>query len=193
MAGNGFAALVKQRSSGKTKRRRLDDYETPPSDTQILLDNAVFAGPILEPACGSGRMTRVLADAGFKVKGSDIKQGDDFLERTRIWRGDIITNPPYRDGLAEAFVRHALKLANGKVAMLLQSGFLWGEKRASGLFAETRPAQIIVVPHRIYFFEGKRQITSQFYSHAWLVWPERELRDEGNYDTLIFWDAASGF
>src|SRR5262245_20922342 len=125
MANNGYAALVRQRTEGKAKRRKLDDYETPDDVTGRLLDHLPeFKGPILEPACGSGRMMKVLRQrTKSKVTGSDIKQGADFLKRTTRWPGDIISNPPYRDGLAERFARHALKLADGRVCLLLQSGF----------------------------------------------------------------------
>jgi SAM-dependent methyltransferase len=165
-ARNGYAALVKQRASGETKRRRLDDYETPDSVTQRCLARVKFRGPILEPACGSGRMVRVLKAAGYKVTGSDIKEGHDFLKRAKDWDGDIVSNPPYRDGLAEMFVRHALELATGQVAMLLQSGFIWGDKRGSGLYREFKPAHVIVIPERIYFLVNGKPIPSQFFSHA---------------------------
>lgn len=53
----------------------------------------------------------------------------DFLQRRESWRGDIITNPPYK--YAAEFVQHALDIIdNGqKVAMFLKLTFLEGEKR----------------------------------------------------------------
>ena len=187
-ARNGYAALVRQRTEGKTKRRRLDDYETPGNVTRRLARFVKLKGPIFECACGSGRMLRELrTETGLKVTGSDIKQGADFLARTKPWNGDIVTNPPYRDGLAERFVRHALKLASGRVCMLMQSGFIWGDKRASGLYAEARPDRIIVIPERVYFFEAGKPIESQFFSHAWLCWPDRRTRDRGGYDCPTIW------
>lgn len=191
MTKNGFASLVRQRSSGQTKRRRLDDYETPVDTTCVLTRTVRFKGPILEPACGSGRMVRALRDeTGCKVFGFDIKKGDDFLLRTRRWAGDIVTNPPYRDELAERFCRHALWLAEGRVCMLVQSGFLWGSARAKGLFSEIKPDLIIIHPERIYFYEAGRPIKSQFYSHAWLCWPERRKRERFNYETVTKWVSA---
>lgn len=194
-AKNGYAALVRQRSSGDTKRRRLDDYETPEDKTVYLTDAVKFHGPILEPACGSGRMVRALRDElGVSVVGYDIKlvKSHDFFKRVKRWRGDIVTNPPYRDGLAERFTRHALKLADGRVAMLMQSGFLWGDKRATGLYADCPPEKVIVIPERIYFFAAGKPITSQFFNHAWLVWPERKKRERGGYDCPIVWAQSNG-
>lgn len=201
---NGYAALVKQRTAkgSTTKRRKLDDYETPPEPTGSLLRFVKFRGPILEPAAGSGRMARDLSRVGgFKtIKCVDIKDGPagDFLKRTRIWPGDIISNPPYRDGLAERFARHALKLADGRVALLMQNGFLWGGKRAAGLFADAKPEALIIHADRIYFFEGgakdAKQIPAQFFSHVWVIWPDRKTRAKpASYKTLTYWASDDDF
>lgn len=185
---NGYAALVKQRSTGKVKRRKLDDYETPNENTRQLLKHVKFSGPIFEPACGSGRMMRELRSlTGLKVTGSDIKHGADFLKRTKTFPGDIVTNPPYRDGLAERFARHALKIADGRVCMLMQSGFLWGGKRGSGLYTEHKPEAVLIIPERIYFLVNGKPIESQFFSHAWICWPARKKRAWGGYDTQVIW------
>lgn len=196
MAMNGFAALVKQRSTGGVKRRRLDDYETPEEDSLIGFQHMPKpANAVFEPACGSGRMVRAIKRQwkGVRVVGSDIKTGDDFLKRTRKFPGDIITNPPYRDGLAERFVRHALKLADGRVSMLMQSGFLWGSDRAEGLYADAKPDRIIIMPSRIYFYEAGKQIKSQFYNHVWVCWPDRKTREKGKYETVTIWPDMTGF
>ncbi len=199
MAMNGYASLVKQRASGATKRRKLDDYETP-SDTTLLVCDVLpnLSGRLLEPACGSGRMVRALKKfygSKLNITSSDIKQGKDFLKRTAVFKGHIFTNPPYRDGLADAFVNHALKLADGMVGMLMESGFLWGEKRASNLYNEVKPLYVIVIPNRVYFHEGSgKPITSQFYKHAWVIWPDRKTRLKGDYETKTIWpDVRGGF
>jgi SAM-dependent methyltransferase len=197
---NGYAALVRQRSKGVTKRRKLDDYETPEEVTATLTDVIGgqldgFRGPILEPACGTGRLARGLRKlTGKEVTGFDIKRGHDFLKRVEPWKGDIVTNPPYRDGLAEKFCRHALKLASGRVAMLVQSGFVWGGKRARGLYTEFRPEAVIVIPDRVYFIvPGEGAIDSQFFTHCWIVWPERRHRGRNGHETRIFWPLGDDF
>jgi len=176
---NGYAAFVRK---GKSKRRKLDDYETPESAIRPLTSwyRDLFLGsdPILEPAAGSGRMAKVLREeTNSKVYESDIKQGKDFLKRKEKWPGHIITNPPYKDNLPEKFARHALKLAKGKVALLVEGKWLWGSKRANGLFEEYIPETVIVLSSRIYFHEGSgKPIKSQFFSHCWVVWPSEENR-----------------
>lgn len=185
---NGYAALVKQRSKGVTKRRALDDYETPEENTASLTDRITFRGPILEPAAGSGRLVRSLRKlTGVEVTGFDIKRGHDFLKRKEPWRGDIVTNPPYRGGLAEKFTRHALKLASGRVAVLVQSGFVWGGRRARSLYADFKPEAVIVIPDRIYFIVDGEPLDSQFFTHCWIVWPERAKRKTNAHETLIHW------
>jgi hypothetical protein len=173
---NGYAGLVRARKP-TGKRRRLDDYETPPEVTQALCQVVKFEGPILEPAAGSGRMANALKTwTGQKIATADIKRGDDFTKRTTRWAGDIVTNPPYRDGLADAFVAKALELADGRVAMLMELKFLTGQKRAEALFYPTPPSDVIIIPWRIYFIAGGKPIDSQFYNHCWIVWPPRRLR-----------------
>lgn len=200
-AMNGYAALVKQRTIDKDawlegeKRRPLDDYETPEDVTERLLEHVPLRGRVLEPACGSGRIVRVLRKFGCDVTGTDVKTGDDFLNRSNRFPGHIATNPPYRDGLAEAFTRQALELAIGRVCMLLEGKFLWGEKRAMGLFAEYPPDKIIIIPDRIYFFQGPDgdPLGSQFFNHAWICWPDRETRTRGGYAASTIWAPDVGF
>lgn len=169
--------MVKSRKT-KSKRRRLDDYETPASATLALIKNTTLFGPILEPAAGSGRMAKVFRQkTRKKVTTADLKRGQDFLKRTKLWPGSIVTNPPYRDDLPEAFARKALALADGNVALLVEGKWLWGSKRAAGLFKSYKPSLVIVLSSRIYFHEGSGPpIKSQFFSHCWVVWPQRALR-----------------
>lgn len=190
---NGYAAMVRKRKDKPTgKRRTLDDYETPPEVTEALCDFVEFDGPILEPAAGSGRMARVLRErTGERVTTADVKRGQDFTKRTARWKGDIITNPPYRNGLADAFVQKALELADGRVAMLMELKFLTGSKRARQLYGEFRPERIVLIPGRIYFIAGGKPITSQFFTHCWIVWPPRKYRN-ANTPTLVNWAIDRG-
>ena len=183
MRKNGYAALSKHRA---IKRRKLDDYETPENVTRALTRAIRLRGPIWEPAAGSGRMVRALRDqTGHHVRSGDIKRGADFLAQSRRWEGCIITNPPYRNDLAERFVQHALKLADGRVCMLMQSGFLWSSGRYS-LFKDCPPDRIIVLCDRIYFSVNGKPIDSQFFSHAWICWPRRSRRAKDTI-TRIEW------
>lgn len=187
---NGYAALSRKRATEPTtKRRKLDDYETPGDVTARLLKIVKFKGPFFEPCAGSGRIVKAikLAIPGAKVITADIKTGQNFLERTKTFAGDIITNTPYRDGLADAMAHHALKIADGRVALLMEAKFAFGTKRAAALYQDNPPEFEIVIPDRIYFFEGAgNPITSQFFNHVWLVWPERTRRGPGVKTTKVW-------
>lgn len=115
--------------------RRLPNefYPTPPEATRALLSVEDFDGPIWEPACGDGRMAKVLSDHGQCVVSTDLhayghgESGIDFLKERKPRAKHIVTNPPYGRGLADRFVNHALTLTRqtgGKVAMLLDMSSL---------------------------------------------------------------------
>lgn len=176
MRGNRFASMAHARATGDT-RLEHDEYETQDAVTELLLKHVKFTGPVLEPACGSGRMVRCLERAGFVVEGRDIRNGQDYLDTHETWYGDTITNPPYHKGMADAFVARALATTKGKVAMLLQSGFMFGQDRSRELWASFPPETVIVVPWRICFYIGAsdKTIPSQAYNHCWFVWDNQRL------------------
>ena len=152
-------------------RDPVDRYETPDSLTLALARRVKLPHRVREPACGTGRMARVLTALGHDVFATDIvEDGVDFLQDHG--RCDaVVTNPPYRDGLAEAFVQHALDVCDGPVAMLMRLGFLSSQGRHRRLFSVRPPCALIVVSPRIIFFkaDGSR-ISGQAHDHAWMVW-----------------------
>ena len=96
--------------------RRLPNefYPTPPEATRALLSVEQFDGDIWEPACGDGRIAKVLTDHGHAVISTDLhayghgETGIDFLRERTARAKHIVTNPPYGWGLADRFVRRAL-------------------------------------------------------------------------------------
>lgn len=125
-------------------RQREDYYATEPKATELLCRLETFAQRILEPSCGEGHISRVLAEHGYEVTSRDLVDrgyGEvaDFLSIDNLeWNGDIITNPPYK--YAKEFVEKALQIIpNGnKVAMFLKLTFLEGKNRKE-LFKITPP------------------------------------------------------
>ena len=161
---------MSQRDSGYA-RVAFDQYETPEWATRALLPHLAPNSVIWEPACGSGKMARVL-DAKFT---SDIQTGDDFLDATLLRRWSllqynaIVTNPPYAS--ATAFIERALALTErnaGLVAMLLRTDFDHAKSRRH-LFAE-HPAFMkkVVLTKRIQWFEDSK--SSPSFNHAWFIW-----------------------
>ena len=121
-----------------------DYYATEPAATVWLCKIEQFGGPILEPSCGEGHISRQLQKAGYEVVSRDLADrgfGEvaDFLSpENKEWAGDIVTNPPY--SFAQEFVEKSLAIIpeGRKVAMFLKLTFLEGKRRAR-LFETTPP------------------------------------------------------
>lgn len=158
-------------------RRKDDFYATPPEATRALLAVETFTGPILEPACGDGAISKVLEDAGHQVYSTDLVDrgykrgygGWDFLGvGYPHYSANIITNPPFK--LGEAFLERALLHSSGKVAMLLKLGFLEGSKRAR-ILRHTPLAKVWVFAERLTFrIPEREQQGNGMLCFAWFVW-----------------------
>lgn len=175
-----------QRISGYAPMEN-DKFITPAWVTEALLTSEQFPLPIWEPACATGIMIDVL-NKHYKddypidaCTGTDIAGewaiAHSFLSIEDIGSDrSIITNPPYSNGMAEKFLRHAVNLTkdvNGKVAMLLPINFDAAKTRRD-LFAE-HPAFIAkyILTDRIRW-ENLDQVSSPSTNHAWFVfdWDE---------------------
>ena len=159
------------------ERQRKDYYATEPAAAEWLCKLETFNKRILEPACGEGHISKVLAAHGYEVTSRDLiargfGETADFLALDNTeWEGDIVTNPPYR--YAREFAEKALRMVRegGKVAMLLKLTFLEGKGRRA-LFRAAPPARVWVSSSRL-----KCAINGDFDSvggsataYAWFVW-----------------------
>ena len=173
---------MSQRDSGYARKER-DLYETPAWATQALLPH--LPRPVRcvwEPACGSGKMARVIeglcgvvrTDIEQPVNAGQLDEVADFLTSKHQPNADaIITNPPY--DLATEFCEHALKLmepVGGMVAMLLRTDFDHAKSRAH-LFRDCPAfAKKGVLTKRIAWFveaNGKPKASPSF-NHAFYIW-----------------------
>lgn len=167
-------------ASNHTKEERADDdfYATDPEAARMLIEMEDFAGPIWEPSCGAGHLSRVF-EQKFKVVSSDLidrgygTPGVDFLSCKKHWDGDIITNPPYK--YASEFVEKALSLIpdGRKVAMFLKMQFLEGKARRE-FFKKSPPKTVWVSSSRIMCakngdFEASKKDGSAV-AYCWFVW-----------------------
>jgi len=170
-------STVAQRLNGAAPlgvRQRDDFYPTPPEGTEALLSVERFEGAIWEPACGNGAICKVLNAAGYETVGTDLVDRGfgltpvDFLFEQAARAPNIVTNPPFKLGVE--FVRHALRLAPAKVAMLVQLRFLEGLERKR-LFAERRPARVWVFSRRLPMPSGDEGGSAGgMLAFAWFVW-----------------------
>lgn len=156
-------------------------YPTPPEAVRALLSVEAFDGPIWEPACGDGRIAKVLADHGHTVVSTDLhaygfaESGIDFLRQREPRAKHIVTNPPYGSGLADRFITKALELTaetGGKVAMLLNLASLCHRGRTA-LWRERPPARIYAVDDILCWPEDRYGPPPAYFTkhrYCWAVW-----------------------
>lgn len=170
-------------SSHTTKERQSDDfYATPPESIDDLFYGEEFSKDIWEPACGQGHLSQRMEELGKKVLSTDLvdrgygKSGIDFLGKfligdEDIWKGDIITNPPYKYALQ--FLKKSLDvIENGsKVAFFLKIQFLEGKERGR-FFEEFPPKVVLVYSRRISCAQDGdfEKYTASAMCHAWFIW-----------------------
>ena len=156
---------------------RDDFYASPPEAVNALCDVERFDGPIWEPACGDGAISKVLTERGYNVVSTDLVQRGygtgrvDFLLEYESQAPNIITNPPYK--LADEFAEHAVRLASGKVALLLRLAFLEGQRRRERLFKNAPFARMWVFSHRLprmhrHDYDGPKATST--IAFAWFIW-----------------------
>lgn len=173
------------------KRQDNDYYATDPLAIDALINDgaAVISNPIWECACGEGHLSKRLSELGYTVYSTDLVNrgyGDnffDFLLSTKLWGGDIVTNPPYK--YAVEFIYHAMDLVSDghKVFMFLRLQFLEG-KTCKKLFEKYPPKCVYVFSGRIVCAKNGRfdLYTGTALAHAWF---EFEKGYVGN--TTIKW------
>src|SRR5262249_6008852 len=154
-------------------RRPLDFYPTPPEATRALLPLiASWPKEILEPCCGAGAISKVLAAAHYDVHSADVADygyghtGHDFFELQEA-TPSIVSNPPF--GRAADFIRHAHKIVAQRMALLLKINF-WSAKSRMSLFHQWRPYLVAPLTWRLDFTGAGSPHTDCM----WCLW-DREL------------------
>jgi Protein of unknown function (DUF3102) len=189
---NGSRALMASRNGRDDEAR--DFYATPPWATRALIevvlpsllvrDDSWFGVSIWEPACGEGHISHVLEDYGAPVLSTDIVDYHwgqdgvaDFLsEEIQYTRGPalsdwIITNPPFKDDLAERFTIRALDLARVGVAMFVRVQFLETIGRYENIFRDRPPTLLAFFVERVPLCMGRWDPDGgTATAYCWLVW-----------------------
>ena len=160
--GNKAAVFVCNGATGHAKEdREINDYyATEPTAAEWLLKIEPQLNNIYESACGEGHLAEVfrkagklrvisdLVDRGYHPEGIPSSFGKDFLQMNKIWRGDIVTNPPYASSVEWA--RHSLEvIEEGHYSCLfMKLTFLEGKERKK-FFADNPPIRVWVSSSRI--------------------------------------------
>jgi len=176
LPNNMATAIVK--SYKKWERKAADLYPTPVDAVESIMPliDALDIKTVWEPACGDGRLARVLEYHGIQVFSSDIREYSgygvgplDFLNDAYaddVGEIDaIITNPPF--SLAREFVEKALEIAP-IVIMLVKQNY-WNTKGRVGFFRASQPNMFLPVTWRLAFLKEERG-NSPLMDCAWCVW-----------------------
>jgi hypothetical protein len=168
---------MSQRFSGR-ERKELENYPTPAWVIGVVAPHLQALGVtnVWEPAAGGGQMVTELRNHGFGAVGTDIINGNDFLNGCvpPPTFDAIVTNPPYGKGgrTAQQFIEQALEFtrpSKGSVAMLLKIDFDSGKTRRH-VFADCPAfAGKVVLNDRIEWFKSVNGNKSSD-NHAWYLW-----------------------
>lgn len=156
-----------------------DDYYREPEwcvDALLTVEPIAPGTSVWDPSAGSGTIPRVLARHGIACAASDIVDrgcgavvADFFACEAGIACTEcIVSNPPY--GVAEAYARHALKIAGDRVILITRLAWLESQTRAA-FFAETPLARVWVSRRRISMPPGNSEIKAKggTVAYAWFV------------------------
>ena len=167
---NHFAAAI----SGLAAREKDDFYATPTKCTDALLRVEQFTGPIWEPACGNGAISRALPGTVISTDLVDRGFGAsrrDFLMERDLLAPNIVTNPPFK--LADEFVLHGLALGAEKIAIFMRLAWLEGRARHASLWGPHPAARIWVFCGRQTLWRGDDPDAKDkggAIAFAWFVW-----------------------
>ncbi len=165
-------------------RPKSDFYPTPAEAIRPFLARerrsllAADRGRVWEPAAGDGAIAAQLRADGFKVIESDLyrhprAKGEpglnfqgDFLKIEGPRARAIVTNPPFN--IADAFVRHALRLGARYIAMFLPITYLAGINRADVV---DQLARVLVLAFRVTLKPARVKLkNSGVVTYAWFIW-----------------------
>lgn len=174
---------------------------------------------IWDPAAGYGHMGSRLGPYGFdrRVFLSDVVDNvawDDFEVIPTFFSADflelnappaapisIFCNPPYsyRKGIAEAFARHALKLATHRVVMLLPNKWLASQSRYFLFMRDHPPQQVLhftqrpsMPPGDRIHLMGNRAYAGGMVDYCAIVWDVRHPTAPGETRTVWLPPLAGG-
>lgn len=178
IASSNYALIVGGNSSNREKN---DYYATPPRAIDDLLSKTELDENIWEPACGGGHLSSRLKERGYTVYPSDLidrgyedfNEQYDFLNgKQKTFKGDIVTNPPFKYA-SEFIIRGLESIKKGhKVCMFLKVQFLEGQARKKELFSRKELKHVFVYSKRITTAKNGDfdKYKSTALCNAWFVW-----------------------
>src|SRR3990167_5544222 len=146
------------------KQGNSNDFQTPEEALNPLIPHLKKEWMIWECAEGKGKLKEALAKRGFKVYGSDILTGTDFLITGSAMADCIITNPPY--SIKQKFLQRCYEFKK-PFALLLPLTTFETEKRQN-LF-KRYGLEVIFLKKRINFETPSGQGSGSWFATAWFT------------------------
>lgn len=184
-------------------RKENDYYPTAPVATYSLiamedeLTERGFPTNVWEPAAGRGWMSFELERCGVKTVSTDlfgyedpivpVESGVDFLNAWDSRAPAIVTNPPYKNKLADKFMTKCLRLEDCEYfALLVRLTFMESQGRLP-TFQQSPPTRVYPFAKRFncdddYLASGKQ--FGGMIAYAWFVW---DYRDGKTTQTNMHW------
>lgn len=178
---------LRKRESSLWAREANDWYVEPEWVSARLFEEERFEGGVYDPACGGGNIVKSARAAGLDATGGDIVRRSQFCDYEEDWLDladavqfqNIVSNPPFklcddRKNGTFPFVEKCLHHARYKVALLLPSNWVQGEKRSRWLattplrrvwFISPRPS---MPPGQV--LEAGHKPGNGTTDYCWLVW-----------------------
>lgn len=175
-----MSILSKNGISHTAVREENDFYATDPKAMTELLKYESFNKNIWECASGEGNLSEVLKEHGHTVFSTDlIDRGYqdwivDFLkvDEDIIFKGDIVTNPPFK--YTTQFILKALDSVpeGNKVAMFLKINYLSGKARYKEIYSKFPPQRVYVFSNRIACSKNntKEGFKGGAMDYVWMIW-----------------------
>ena len=175
--------------------RDLNDfYATDPESVAIFLNRLHEDGirlhqNIWENACGNGVICKVLQKFGYYTFASDIVNRGypseksavlmDFTKQVSFrWKGDIVTNPPYKNAMQ--FLENSLKAVDSGryVVLYLRLQFLESKGRLS-FFKKYPPKFVYIHSERQSTYKGGivTKTKPNAVCFAWFVWQKGSVSE----------------
>lgn len=169
---------------------------------------------VWDPCCGMGNTLVAAWEHGLRCWGSDLVDNfdwtsfetdddsrwephwfsADFFERCTVpARCSLLFNPPYSyvKGIAEAFVRKAIQMAEGRVCALLPNKWLSSQSRHKLFMEDHPPAAVLHLTQRPSMppgdriaAMGKRAFRNGMIDYCWIVWDREALERFGGTRTV---------
>ena len=146
------------------KQGMSNDFQTPPEALIPLIPFLKKEWTIWECAEGKGNLTKALADYGFKVYGTDILTGTDFLTSENVIADCIITNPPFSE--KQKFLQKCYELRKPFALLLPLTTF---ETRKRQDLFKKYGLEVIFFDKRINFETPSGTGSGSWFASAWFT------------------------